>query len=113
MAAVNLTTLPTIPYVYSGTTPAAVNTCQLITIPHVPGVAIIVHNRDKASKELRVSFDPALTQGGAAPAMFFTVGEPLQIKADSSAHSGFQPASQLALFSPNASTNYEIIFIPV
>jgi len=113
MPAVNLTTLPTIPYVYSGTTPAAVNTCQLVTIPHVPGVAIIIHNRDKASRELRVSFDPALTQDGAAPSMFFTCGEPLQIKADSSAHSGFQPASQLALFSPNASTNYEIIFIPV
>lgn len=112
MSAVNLSTLPTIPYVYSGTTPAGANTCQLVTVPHVPGVAIVIHNRDKASKELRISFDPALTQGGAAPSMFFTIGEPLQIKADSAAHSGFQSASVLALFSPNTNTNYEIIFIP-
>lgn len=113
MPAVNLTTLPTIPYVYSGTTPAVINTCQLITIPHVPGVSIIIHNRDKASKTLRVSFDPTLTQDGAAPAMFFSIETPLEIKADSAAHSGFQPASVLALFSAHASTNYEIIFIPV
>ena len=113
MPAVNVSNLPTIPYVYSGTTPATINTCQLVTIPHVPGVAVIIHNRDKASRELRISFDPALTQGGAAPTMFFTIGEPLQIKADSSHHSGFQSASVVALFSPSASTNYELIFIPV
>ena len=67
MPAVNVSNLPTIPYVYSGTTPATINTCQLVTIPNVPGVAVILHNRDKASRELRISFDPALTQGGAAP----------------------------------------------
>ena len=39
-------------------------------------------------------------------------GQKLQIKADSSAHSGFQGAHTLALFSDSASVNYEIIFIP-
>lgn len=112
MPAVTLTNLPGIPYVYSGTTPAVVNTCQLIALPSVPGVAVIVHNRDKSSKSLRVSFSASLTQDGAAPSMFFTVGEPLQIKADSSHHSGFQGAHTLALFSDSASVNYEIIFIP-
>jgi hypothetical protein len=112
MAAVNLATLPAIPYVYSGTTPGVVNTCQLITVPSVPGVSILIHNRDKASKTLRVSFDATLTQDGAAPSMWFTIEEPLEIKADSSAHSGFQPAHTLALFSAHASTNYEIIFVP-
>lgn len=112
MAAVNLATLPAIPYVYSGTTPVAVNTCQLVTIPSVPGVSVTVHNRDKASKALRISFSSALTQDGAAPSMYFTVGEPITIKADSSAHSGFQPAHTLALFSDSASVNYELIFTP-
>ena len=112
MPAVNLELLPTIPYVYSGTTPSTTNTCQLVTIPSVPGVGVTIHNRDKASKSLRVSFDPTLTQDGAAPAMFFTVETPLQIKADSAAHSGFQSAHVLALFSAHANTNYEIIFTP-
>lgn len=112
MPAVSLTILPGIPYVYSGTTPAAVNTCQLVQLPEVPGVAIIVHNRDKASKALRISFAPTLTQDGAAPSMFFTIGEPIAIKADSSAHSGFQGAHTMALFSDSASVNYEILFIP-
>ena len=112
MPAVNLSTLPAIPFVHSGTTPSSVNTCQLVTIPSVPGVAVILHNRDKSSKALRVSFASTLTQDGAAPSEFFTVGEPLQIKADSSHHSGFQGAHTLALFSDSASVNYEIIFIP-
>lgn len=112
MPAVDLSLLPAIPYVYSGTTPTTINTCQLVTIPSVPGVGITIHNRDKASKPLRISFDTSLTQDGAAPSVFFTVGEPITIKADSSSHSGFQPAHVLALFSDSADVNYELIFTP-
>ncbi len=112
MPAVNLAILPAIPYVHSGTTPSTTNTCQLVTLPSVSGVNIVIHNRDKASKALRVSFASTLTQGGAAPSEFFTVSEPLQIKTDTSAASGFQLASTLALFSDSASVNYEILFIP-
>ena len=112
MPAVNLAILPGIPYVYSGTTPSSVNTCQLVTLPSVSGVNIVIHNRDKSSKALRVSFAPALTQDGAAPALFFTVTDSIQIKTDTSAASGFQLASTLALFSDSASVNYEILFIP-
>lgn len=112
MPAVNLALLPTVPYIYSGTTPAVVNTCQLVTIPSVPGVSVTIHNRDKASKTLRISFDTSLTQGGAAPSMYFSVGEPIALKTDSSSHSGFQPAHVLALFSDSASVNYELIFTP-
>ena len=112
MPAVTLTTLPGIPYVYSGTTPSTHNTCQLVQLPSVPGVGIVIHNRDKASKALRISFASSLTQDGAAPALFFTIGDPIQIKADSSHHSGFQGAHTLALFSDSASVNYEILFIP-
>ena len=112
MPAVNLSTLPEIPFVHSGATPSVVNTCQLVQLPTVPGVAIIIHNRDKASKPLRVSFSSTLTQDGAAPSEFFTIGDPLTVKADSSAHSGFQGAHTLALFSDSSAVNYEIIFIP-
>jgi len=112
MPAVNLALLPGIPYVYSGTTPSTINTCQLVTLPSVSGVTILLHNRDKAAKALRVSFGSTLTQGGAAPSEFFTDNDPIQIKADSSAASGFQLASTLALFSDSASVNYEILFIP-
>ena len=112
MPAVTLTTLPGIPYVYSGTTPSTTNTCQLVQLPAVPGVGIIIHNRDKAAKALRISFESSLTQGGAAPSLFFTINDPIQIKADSSHHSGFQGAHTLALFSDSASVNYEILFFP-
>lgn len=112
MPAVSLTILPGIPYVYSGTTPAAVNTCQLVQLPTVPGVSLVIHNRDKASKALRISFESALTQDGAAPSLFFTITDSIAIKADTSASSGFQLASTLALFSDSASVNYEILFIP-
>lgn len=112
MPAVDLALLPTIPYVYSGTTPATINTCQLVTLPSVSGVNIVIHNRDKASKALRVSFSPALTQDGAAPSLFFTITDSIQIKTDTSAASGFQLASTLALFSDSSAVNYEILFIP-
>ena len=112
MPAVSLTTLANIPYVYSGTTPSTPNTCQLVSLPTTSGVTLIVHNRDKASRALRVSFDPTLTQGGASPAMFFSIGDPLIFPANHASASGFQPASTLALFSDSASVNYELLFVP-
>lgn len=112
MPAVSLTALPTIPYVYSGTTPATPDTCQLVTVPSIPGVTILLHNRDKANHPLRLSWDTTLTQDGAAPAMWFSIDDTIAIKCDSAAHSGFQPAVTLALFSDAASVNYELMFIP-
>jgi len=111
MPAVDLRTLPTIPYVYSGTTTATVNRCQIIQIA-TSGVSLTLHNRDKASKSLRMSFDPALTQDGTAPAVFFSVDSPLVLDLGPSAASGFPAVTQLALFSDSASVNYELIFSP-
>jgi hypothetical protein len=111
--AVSLATLPSIPYVYSGTTPSSADTCQIITLPNRTGVHLTIHNRDKASKSLRISFDSTLVQDGAAPSMFFTVGEPLSIPINHHATSGFQPSVTLALFSAHASSNYELIFVPM
>jgi hypothetical protein len=111
MPAVNLQTLPTIPYVYSGTTTATINKCQLIQLA-TSAVSLTVHNRDKASKSLRISFDPALTQDGTAPSVFFTVDSPLVLDLGPSAASGFPAVTQLVLFSDSASVNYELIFSP-
>lgn len=113
MPAVSLATLPSIPYVYSGTTPSTHDTCQLVTLPLRTGVHLIIHNRDKASKNLRISFDATLTQDGAAPATYLTIEEPLSIPISRHAASGFQPSVALALFSSHASTNYELIFVPM
>ena len=110
MPAVSLTTLPTLPYVYSATTPAGTNTCQLVNLPTVPGVLVTIHNRDKSTKALRISFDPALTQGGAAPSMFRSVDDPCTLYLDGTGWSGIAGASQLALFSDSASVNYELLF---
>jgi hypothetical protein len=110
MPAISLTKLPTIPYVYSAITPASINTCQLVNLPNVSGVTLTLHNRDKASKALRISFDPTLTQGGAAPSMYMTIDNDISITLDKSALSGFTASSQLALFSDSASVNFELLF---
>ena len=112
MPAVSLASLPSIPYVYSATTPAVANTVQLLTLPNRTGVRLIIHNRDKATKTLRISFDSSLTQDGASPSMYFTIGEPLEIHLNHAATSGFQHSVTLALFSGHSSTNYELIFMP-
>lgn len=113
MPIADLTTPGHYPFVYSGTTPATANTCQIVTLPVRAGVAIVVHNRDKASKTLRISFSPSLTDGGAAPSTWFTVHDPQAIPLEGIAESGFVPTTQLALFSDSSSVNFEILLRPV
>ena len=110
MPAIDLSNLPSLPYVYALTTPATINTCQLITLPNRPGVMLTLHNRDKASKSLRISYDSTLTQGGAAPAMYATINDPEGYYLDGTGWSGFAAASQLAIFSDSASVNCELVF---
>lgn len=110
MPTVNLSSIPTLPYVYSLTTPATINTCQLITLPNIPGIMLTLHNRDKASKTLRVSYDSTLTQGGAAPAMYATIDSPEAYYLDGTGWSGVNAATTLAIFSDSASVNCELIF---
>jgi hypothetical protein len=113
MPAVSLTTLPTIPYVYSGTTPSTANKCQLVTLPSgVSGVSITIHNNDKATKKLRISFDGTLTQDGNAPSTYFSVHEPQLVALSPTAASGFPAPTHIALFSDSTSVNYELLFCP-
>ena len=110
MPTIDLRTLPSLPYVYSGATPSTINTCQIILLPVLRGVQVTVHNRDKSSRTLLVSFSGALTQDGAAPSMGFTIGEPTHISTDAASGAGFQPITQIALWSGSASTTYELLF---
>lgn len=111
MPAVNLTTLPTIPYVYSATATATVNKCQIITLP--AGIlGLTIHNRDKATKALRISFATDLVQDGTSPAVFFTIDDPLLLDLGPAARVGFPAPTQLALFSDSASVTYELLFRP-
>lgn len=111
MPAVNLATLPTIPYVYSATTTSTVNKCQIITLP-AGTLGLTVHNRDKASKALRISFATDLVQDGTSPAVFFTVDDPLVLDLGPASRVGFPAPTQLAVFSDSASVNYELLFRP-
>jgi hypothetical protein len=111
MPAVNLATLPTIPYVYSATTTATINKCQIVTLPSGT-IGLTVHNRDKASKALRISFATDLVQDGNAPAVFFTVNDPTLLDLGPAARVGFPAPTQIALFSDSASVNYELLFRP-
>ena len=111
MPAVSLTTLPTIPYVYSATTTATINKCQIITLPSGT-VGLTVHNRDKATKALRISFATDLVQDGNAPAVFFTIDDPILLDLGPASRVGFPAPTQLAIFSDSASVNYELLFRP-
>jgi hypothetical protein len=84
-----------------------------VTLPSgVSGVSITIHNRDKASKSLRISFDGALTQDGTAPSTYFTVNDPILVALSPTAASGFPAPTQIALFSDSTSVNYELLFRP-
>jgi hypothetical protein len=111
MPTVSLTTLPTIPYVYSATTTATANKCQIITLP-AGTLGLTLHNRDKSTKSLRLSFATDLVQDGNAPAVYFTVDDPVLLDLGPAARVGFPAPTQLALFSDSASVNYELLFRP-
>jgi len=111
MPAVSLTTLPSIPYVFSGNTGTA-NTCQIVTLPNRSGVVLVIHNRDQEQKPLRISFDATLTQDGEAPNIYFSIGDPLRIEMNSASFSGYPHSGTLALFSSQPNVNYELLFMP-
>ena len=100
MPALDLTTVTQFPFVSSTTTPGTANLCRIILLPDVGSLKITIHNRDKATKGLAFSFDPTLTDGGAAPATYFSVNDPCGIKAGPNRRTGFSKITQVAVFSP-------------
>lgn len=100
MPALDLTTVTQFPFVSSTTTPGTANLCRIILLPDAASLKITVHNRDKSSKQLAFSFDQTLTDGGAAPATYFSVDDPCCIKVGPNRRTGFAKITQVAVFSP-------------
>lgn len=98
------------PYVTSTTTPGTANTCQIISLPTDISLQITLNNRDKASKGLAYSFDQTLTDGGPAPATYFSVVDPLHIKCSKNRISGYATVTKVAIFSvAHTNVNCEIL----
>jgi hypothetical protein len=110
MAALDLSGIKQYPYVSSTTTPGTSNLCRIILLPQGVSLQITLHNRDKATKGLAFSFDPTLTDGGAAPSTYFSVSDPIHMKCSRNRISGFSGVTQVAVFAPShTSVNCEIL----
>jgi hypothetical protein len=99
MPALDLSGITQYPYVSSTTTPGTSNQCRIILLPQGASLRITLHNREKATKNLAFSFDPTLTDGGAAPATYFSVHDPVHMKCGRNRISGFSGVTQVAVFS--------------
>ena len=71
MAALDLSSPTTLPLVAWTTTPGTAGQVRLITLPSSGEYQVTIHNRDNATKDLFISTDQTLTDGGAAPASTF------------------------------------------
>jgi hypothetical protein len=110
MAALDLSGIKQYPYVSSTTTPGTSNLCRIILLPQGVSLQITLHNRDKATKGLAFSFDQTLTDGGAAPATYYSVSDPIRMKCSRNRISGFSGVTQVAVFAPShTSVNCEIL----
>ena len=110
MPALDLSGVKQYPYVSSTTTPGTSGLCRIILLPADVTLQITLHNRDKATKGLAYSFDQTLTDGGAAPATYFSVSDPIHIKCSKNRISGFANVTQVAVFSPaHTAVNCEIL----
>ena len=112
MAALDLSSPTTLPLVAWTTTPGTAALVRLITLPSTGQYQVSIHNRDSSSKDLFISTDQTLTDGGAAPAntfisvqnhiWTFTVGD--------NRSTGRPKIEKLALFSiAHTSVNIEIL----
>jgi hypothetical protein len=110
MAALDLTAVTQLPYVAWTATPGTANLCRVVLLPSFP-VKMTIHNRDKASKDLVMSTDQTLTDGGAAPAnTYFTVDGQTLILHGENRITGKQGVTQLTFFSPShTAVNLEIL----
>jgi len=110
MPALDLSGITQYPYVSSTTTPGTSGLCRIILLPTNVSLQITLHNRDKATKGLAFSYDQTLTDGGAMPATYFSVSDPIHIKCSKNRISGFANVTQVAIFSAShTAVNCEIL----
>ena len=101
MPALDLSGITQYPYVSSTTTPGTSNLCRIILLPQNVSLQITLNNRDNATKGLAFSFDQTLTDGGAAPATYFSVADSVVMKCSRNRISGFSGVTQVAVFAPS------------
>jgi hypothetical protein len=110
MPALDLSAIKQYPYVSSTTTPGTSNLCRIILLPQNVSLQITLNNRDNATKGLAFSFDQTLTDGGAAPATYFSVADSVVMKCSRNRISGFSGVTQVAVFAPShTAVNCEIL----
>lgn len=111
MAALDLSAPPTLPLVATTLTPGTANLVRLVTLPTSGQYRLIIHNRDKTSKDLRLSTDQSLTDGGAAPAgNYITIDNQWTFTVGDNRTTGRTAITKLALFSTGSTlVNIEIL----
>ena len=111
MPALDLSAPSTLPLVAWTATPGTANLVRLVTLPTSGQYQVIVHNRDKASKNLCLSTDQTLTDGGAAPAnVFLSIDNQYTFTVGDNRVSGRPRITHLAFFSTTATAvNIEIL----
>lgn len=111
MAALDLSAPTTLPLVASTLTPGTANLVRIVTLPSSGQYRLVIHNRDKTSKDLRLSTDQSLTDGGAAPAgNYITIDNQWTFTAGDNRTTGLAPITKLALFSTGSTlVNIEIL----
>ncbi len=111
MAALDLSAPPTLPLVATTATPGTANLVRIVTLPSAGIYQLIIHNRDKTSKDLRLSTDQSLTDGGAAPAAnYITIDNQWTFTVGDNRTTGLTAITKLALFSTGSTAvNIEIL----
>lgn len=111
MAALDLSAPTTLPLVATTVTPGTANLVRIVTLPSSGQYRLIIHNRDKTSKDLRLSTDQSLTDGGAAPAAnYITIDNQWTFMTGDNRTTGITQITKLALFSTGSTAvNIEIL----
>ena len=110
MPAYDLSSISQLPFAGSTATPGTSGLVRLVNLPTSGQFVVTVHNRDKATKDLRISFDQTLTDGGAAPSTYFTVNDPLTFRVVASTKNGFARITKFGFFSTaSTAVNAEVL----
>ena len=112
MAALDLSAPSTLPIISHTATPGTAGLVRLITLPSSGQYQVTIHNRDNATKDLFISTDQTLTDGGSAPAnTYISVQNHIwTFTAGDNRSTGRPKITKLALFSiSHTAVNIEIL----
>ncbi len=111
MPAYDLSSITQLPFAGSTTTPGTSGLVRLVNLPTSGDFQVTIHNRDKATKDLRLSTDQTLTDGGAAPSTYFTVNDPFTFYVTACRKTGLARITKLGVFSTGSTAVNAEIYI--